>query len=112
MIDLIKEAVLPGLLKYAIQRKIFCECGRVLDIADAVLVEVNDVPKSCSCGDCFDTAVQALDNDTAKIAIDTFAVLDGRLGARSYLTLSSYLAPAPAPAPAIDQLTLNFELGA
>jgi len=79
-VDFLKAAVLPELLRYAVQRHIFCECGSVLDISSAKLIEIDDKPGAIACPSCFFETVDRyadLDLDTRAQALGPVQVLDG-----------------------------------
>ena len=116
-VDFIKAAVLPELLRYAVQRHMFCECGAVLDIHTAKLIEIDDKPSAIACPSCFTDIIYRytdLDLDTRAQALGPVQVLDGAFGAQAYKPLVDYL---PEPQPELEPLIvfdteqLGFDFG-
>ena len=116
-VDFVQGAVLPELLRYAVQRHISCECGAVLDISSAKLIEIDDKPSAIACPSCFFETVDRyadLDLDTRAQALGPVQVLDGAFGAQAYKPLVDYL---PEPQPELEPLRvfdteqLGFDFG-
>ena len=78
MIEELERKANKELLKYACMRQIFCACGRILDIRDAVLV--TGERSAISCGPCFRKirdAFIARHGEKAKLAMGDLDIIDG-----------------------------------
>tara|TARA_R100000664_G_scaffold2728_1_gene6596 strand:- start:521 stop:898 length:378 start_codon:yes stop_codon:yes gene_type:complete len=116
-VGFVQGAVLPELLRYAVQRHIFCECGAVLDIGTAKLIEIDDKPSAIACPSCFTDIIYRyadLDLDTRAQALGPVEVLDGAFGAQAYKPLVDYLPelePELEPLIVFDTEQLGFDFG-
>jgi hypothetical protein len=82
--DFIRQPIRKSLLRYAIQRQMFCNaCGKFLDIDDAVLVKIPGV-SAVACSGCYEKEKQrtikmtSADEWNKAIQDKTLEITDGR----------------------------------